>query len=177
MKTMKTLVLAMFAALALFSCNEEVDDEVVIRDPINRDLGESFHGNFALLVEEQYIGGNSDHVEIRSHMEGNGDLSLMSASTLELDHIMEIQSIHGENNILEGTFRIWSESGAEIFGEYKSVLNQGEITQVFANVKGGYKSFKGVSGELSIQLRRISSRERNAVVNGRIYNYAPSKVE
>ena len=177
METIKKSMFALLIALALFSCHTDDPKPPPPPPPMQ---GEAFTGIFALELEEQFRGVNLNEVLIQTKFAGSGDMSLMSATHLEMVHLKTILHTVGgtqTEDVKEGQFKLWSDSGAEIFGDYFHVKDRGNIFVINAEVKGGYGSFSGVYGTMQIQLQRKVDGTFHTTITGRLFGYEPSKTE
>lgn len=176
MKTFKISLSAVAFIFVLFACNND-DEDIKILQRNAASQPEKVTGNFELKLEERYIGGNFEQVEISAHLKGEGDLNHMSDAILELDHSTIVKNKNGEQSLFEGYFRIWNEGGAQIFGIYSDLTKYGEYMKITAEIKGGSGIFSGVHGNLLIELIRENDNNFKAIVNGQLYGYKPLIVD
>ena len=174
METIKKSMFALLIALAIFSCDNSGPEPPPPPPPVQ---GEPFTGIFALELHEGFKGVNLNNVLIQTRFSGAGDMSLMSAAYLEIDHLKAINTTHGEQDVRDGNFKLWSDSGAEIYGTFQDIIERGDVFEINAEVKGGYGSFNGVYGTMRIQLQRKVDGTFHAYVTGRLFQYEPSKFE
>jgi hypothetical protein len=96
---------------------------------------------------------------------------------LEINHFKSISYTEGVKDVKEGTFKLWSDGGAEIFGIYHDISESAKIFEIMAEVRGGYGSLNGVYGTMNIQFQRKNDGTFHANVTGRLYHYEPSRFE
>ena len=110
-----------------------------------------------------------DRIEQDVYMEGKGELNGLGPATLKLEHHEVLDLLEHKINLNDGEFRLWNESGTELYGEYSGTTNTLSENLVFsAEIDGGTGEFENGFGRVTIELIKQGNLEYHAYVRGTV---------
>jgi len=181
MKTIKNIVLlGVVSTVALLSCNDDKIEPVDIEDPVlQRQSSTPVIGTVNLTYQEVFETSYEGLVKFIVHLEGEGDLTDLGHSILELNHRRNINVIKCGEYFSGGTLTISDDSEDKLKGDYGTeIFKTGDRYSINTTIKGGTGKYKYAYGNIRIFLNPDADDTYRAVIKGKIYGihvHDPSK--